>query len=67
MVDVVVLFSVANGGLLELGPFDHKHNVVITSLKDLNQHNHLLVLHEIVRASTKVEGVRAYHVLNLGT
>lgn len=56
-VDLLIFLSMTNGSLLKLTSLNRDNGVVVTSLKNLDQYNHLLILHEVEGAHTELEGV----------
>lgn len=52
-------------GLLELSTFESVHYVIIASLNHLNECDHFLVLHQIVRSGAEQEWVSIDEPLNL--
>ena len=67
IVDGCVLFSVADGGLLQLGAFQREQNVIVSSLQDLDQDYHFFVFQQVVTPALPLTwvGVLKYQFANL--
>lgn len=65
LIDIFILFSVADGSLLKFGSFYSINCVIVARLEYLNHGDHLLVFEEVKRASIEVEGVPVDQLLDL--
>mmetsp|Transcript_26744 Transcript_26744/g.25763 ORF Transcript_26744/g.25763 Transcript_26744/m.25763 type:complete len:298 (-) Transcript_26744:1913-2806(-) len=64
LVDVFVLFGVADGGLLELCPLHRVRQVVVPVLQHLHQNDHLLILQQVVLSHQETKQVAIGHFLD---
>jgi hypothetical protein len=56
-INVIVLFGMAHGRFLEFSALEGVDHVIVAPLKDLDESDHFLILHQVEGASTEEERV----------